>query len=174
MNSLQQNIILIGPMGAGKTSIGKQLAKMLNRPFYDVDREIEQQTGVDIPWIFDKEGELGFRRREQAMIERLMQLKDIVLATGGGAVTQANVRHLLSKSGYIIYLSASPEQQYTRICANNNRPMAMAKNKLQRLQSLQAEREKYYQSIAKLRIETDGMSVMAIMRRITDVINMQA
>ncbi|HSR01945.1 MAG TPA: shikimate kinase, partial [Methylophilaceae bacterium] len=112
--SLDSNIIFIGLMGAGKTTVGKQLAKQLGKSFYDTDHEIENRTGVKIPVIFDLEGETGFRKREAAVIEELVQLKNIVLATGGGAILAEENRRALKANGCIIYLRATVNDLYKR------------------------------------------------------------
>ena len=119
----RRNVILVGPMGAGKSTIGRQLASILNFDFYDSDHEIEARTGADIPWIFDVEGEAGFRKREASMIDELTQLDGVVIATGGGAVTQEENRKNLSIRGIVIYLRTTVEQQLERTARDRNRPL---------------------------------------------------
>ena len=119
----KRNIFLVGPMGAGKSSIGKQLAQQLKMEFVDTDRVIEERTGADIDWIFDLEGEEGFRLREEGIIEELTAMQGIVLATGGGAVISAKNRTLLAARGTVIYLETSIEQQLERTRRDKKRPL---------------------------------------------------
>lgn len=160
------NLFLVGPMGAGKSTIGRQLARSLRRDFLDSDREIELRTGVDIPFIFEKEGEEGFRRRESEVIDELTRKQGIVLATGGGAVTrEANRRHLAGR-GTVIYLHTSVDQQLARTARDRNRPLLQTEDPRARLEALMAEREPLYRSLANLVIETDGRSVKDVVREI--------
>ena len=117
------NIFLIGPMGAGKTTVGRQLARRLDREFYDSDREIEAACGVDIPTIFDFEGEAGFRCREERMIDLLTAKQDIVLATGGGAVLREENRRVLKSRGVVVFLDVDIDVQVERTSRNNSRPL---------------------------------------------------
>ena len=118
-----QNLILIGPMGSGKTTVGKQLAKRTRMDFVDSDHMIEDRCGVSISTIFDIEGEDGFRKRETKMLAELCERSGIVLATGGGAITVEENRILLRKSGFVVYLKTSIETQLARTQKNNNRPL---------------------------------------------------
>src|ERR1700741_2245533 len=120
------SVFLIGPMGAGKTAVGRYLARELKLPFHDSDAEIERRTGVDIPYIFEKEGEAGFRQREREAIEALTALEGIVLATGGGAVLLAENRRVLAGRGCVVYLKTSVEQQADRVRYGRNRPLLSA------------------------------------------------
>ncbi|MFC5694096.1 shikimate kinase AroK [Pseudomonas sp. GCM10022186] len=150
-----RNLILIGPMGAGKSTIGRLLAKELRLPFKDSDKEIEQRTGADIPWIFDVEGEQGFRDREQSMIEELCGHDGVVLATGGGAVLRPANRQALRGGGRVVYLHTSVEQQIERTSRDRNRPLLRSVNPGQVLRDLMAIRDPLYREIADIIIETD-------------------
>ena len=121
----QDNIFLVGPMGAGKTAVGRHLGKQLGLQFIDSDQEIQDRTGVDIPFIFEKEGEQGFRTREQAVIDEMSGRNGVVLATGGGAVTVAANRQCLAGRGFVVYLFASVEQQAERTRHSRNRPLLL-------------------------------------------------
>lgn len=150
-----RNVFLIGPMGAGKSTIGRLLAKELRYPFKDSDREIEARTGADIPWIFDVEGEEGFRLREEAMIAELAKEDGIVLATGGGVVMRESNRKALSQGGLVVYLRTSVEQQLQRTAKDRQRPLLQTPNPEQVLRDLIAKRDPLYREIADLIIDTD-------------------
>ena len=150
-----RNLILVGPMGAGKSTIGRLLAKELHLPFKDSDKEIEVRTGADIPWIFDVEGEQGFREREQAVIADLCQEDGLVLATGGGAVLRQANREALRAGGRVVYLHTSVEQQLERTARDRNRPLLRTANPGQVLRDLLAIRDPLYREIADVIIETD-------------------
>lgn len=150
-----RNVILVGPMGAGKSTIGRLLAKELHLPFKDSDKEIEVRTGADIPWIFDVEGEQGFREREQAVIADLCQEDGLVLATGGGAVLRPANREALRAGGRVVYLHASVEQQLERTARDRNRPLLRTASPGQVLRELLAIRDPLYREIADVIIETD-------------------
>lgn len=157
-----RNIFLVGPMGAGKTTIGRHLARMLNKKFYDSDREIECRTGVTIPIIFDIEGEPGFRRRERKVIAELTRLNDIILATGGGAVIDIeNRQHLISR-GTVVYLYAKPEQLYRRTIHDSNRPLLQTENPLRRLKCLFEIRDPLYREVADIIIKTGERPVKMV------------
>jgi len=134
-------------MGAGKSTIGRLLAKELRLPFKDSDKEIEQRTGADIPWIFDVEGEQGFREREQAVITELCDVDGMVLATGGGAVMRAENRAALKRGGHVVYLHASVEQQVDRTSRDRNRPLLRAADPGKVLAELFAVRDPLYREI---------------------------
>lgn len=155
----RQNIFLVGLMGAGKTSVGRMLAKRINRTFYDTDAEIERVTGVKIPVIFDIEGEAGFRAREEKMVEKLTAMDGIVLATGGGAVLSPANRALLKRHGRVIYLRAAPEDLWRRTRRDRNRPLLQAANPLARLRELHAQRDPLYTEVADLVVDTGAQSV---------------
>lgn len=159
-------------MGAGKSTIGRLLAKELRYPFMDSDREIEARTGADIPWIFDVEGEEGFRQREEAMIAELVLERGIVLATGGGVVMRESNRRALAEHGLVVYLRTSVEQQLQRIGKDRQRPLLQTADPEAVLRELMAKRDPLYQEIAHLIIETDqrGPKVVinTIMERLED------
>src|SRR5690348_16909283 len=156
------NIFLIGPMGSGKTAVGRSLARHLGKPFYDSDTEIVRRTGVDIPYIFEKEGEAGFREREREAIEALVALRGIVMATGGGAVLREENRRLLSERGWVVYLETSVDQQAERVKHGRHRPLLSNVDPTIRLQELMAMRDPLYRSIADITVRTDGRRVKAV------------
>lgn len=142
-------------MGAGKSTIGRLLSAELHSEFFDSDKVIEERCGANIPWIFDMEGEAGFREREEQVIDELTQMTDIVLATGGGAVLRdANRKHLSSR-GTVVYLCTSVEQQLARTAKDRNRPLLQQDNPEQILRELFLQRDPLYRSIADIIIETD-------------------
>ncbi len=159
-------IFLVGPMGSGKSAVGKRLSALLDRTFVDTDRVVEERSGVEISLIFDKEGEAGFRQRETAALEHAMALPSVVVATGGGIVTQACNRQLLSSGGITVFLHTTPEQQYERTRYNNARPLLKVDNPLERLQELWGEREPLYQELAHIVINTDGKRVPQVAKTI--------
>jgi shikimate kinase len=163
-----RNLILVGPMGAGKSTIGRLLAKELRLPFKDSDKEIEQRTGADIPWIFDVEGEQGFREREQAVIDDLCRSDGVVLATGGGAVMRAENRVALRAGGRVVYLHASVEQQVGRTSRDRNRPLLRSANPGKVLADLFAVRDPLYREIADVVIETDERAPRLVVQEILD------
>lgn len=161
------NIFLVGPMGAGKTTIGKRLADARNMCFVDSDAEIEARTGVDIPYIFDREGESGFRRREHDMIAELTQRDGIVLATGGGAVLDPDNRRCLSERGFVVYLFATLDQQVHRTSRAGNRPLLNASaDRRETLRQLFELRDPLYRAVADLAVHTDGRNARAVVREI--------
>lgn len=166
-----KNIFLIGPMGAGKSSIGKHLAKSLQKEFYDTDEEIENRTGVDICWVFDVEGEEGFRERESSVIAELTQFTNIVLATGGGSILDENNRTMLSLNGTIIYLDVSLDYQSDRTINESRRPLLRGDNRLETLKKLYYERKPLYESIADWRILTDHRTIHSITDEIMGWLN---
>ena len=161
------SFFLVGPMGAGKSTIGRQLARALGLKFIDSDREIEARTGVDIPLIFELEGESGFRKREQEVIDELSSVPDIVLATGGGAVLDPQNRQNLGSRGNVIYLHTSVDQQLLRTAHDRNRPLLQTDNPRGKLEQLLAERDPLYREIADMVIETDGCRVRDVVQKIT-------
>ena len=164
------SLFLTGPMGAGKSTIGRQLSRQLDLPFHDSDHEIETRTGVDIPLIFELEGEAGFRKRECIVIDELTQLPGIVLATGGGAILDAQNRAHLSSRGKVIYLHASVNQQLKRTRMDRNRPLLQTENPRARLEQLMAIRDPLYREIAALVIDTDGMRVRDVVNKIVQTL----
>ena len=159
---MTSSLFLIGPMGAGKTAVGRRLGKELGLQFYDTDLEIQEQTGVDIGFIFEKEGEVGFRQREAVAIERLTQLPSIVLATGGGAVLDPQNRHRLSQRGRVVYLRASITQQLRRTRLIANRPLLDGDSPEKTLAEIALRREPIYEEMADLTINTNGRTVPAV------------
>ena len=161
MNQLQ-NVFLIGPMGAGKSAVGRQLAQALHMTFFDSDDEIEARTGVDIPFIFEKEGEAGFRKREAKAIDDLSGKEGIVLATGGGAIMDAQSRSYLGARGFVVYLYTSVEQQVRRTLRGRERPMLANGDSREILEQLMNVRDPLYREIADLVVATDGRKVKAV------------
>jgi len=158
-----QNLFLIGPMGSGKSAVGRALASSLHRPFFDSDDVIEERTGVDIPFIFEKEGETGFRAREARVIAELTEREGIILATGGGAIINTENRQHLGARGYVVYLFTSVDQQLKRTHKGRERPLlAKSDDRRNVLEALMAEREPQYREIADLVVETDGRKVKAV------------
>ncbi|MBI5448105.1 MAG: shikimate kinase AroK [Gammaproteobacteria bacterium] len=160
------NVFLIGPMGVGKSTIGKQLAKELKLDFFDSDQEIERRTGADIPWIFDVEGEEGFRLREERIIEELTALPNIVLATGGGAVESAKNRSVLAARGMVIYLKASLEQQIQRTSKGRNRPLLLTEDPQSVIKELEYKRGPLYEELADWTVTTDGNNIKSTVNEI--------
>jgi shikimate kinase len=161
-----QNIFLVGPMGAGKSTVGRQLAEALSYTFKDSDQEIQRRTGVDIPTIFEFEGEEGFRNRERQMIQDLVAENGIVLATGGGAVLDPENRQNLAARGVVIYLHCSPEQQYARTSRDRNRPLIQTEDPLSTLRELMAEREPLYRQVADLVVTTEKRGTASVVKEI--------
>ncbi len=149
-------------MGAGKSTIGKQLAKELKLEFFDADQEIEARTGADIAWIFDVEGEEGFRKREAAVIDELSQLQGIVLATGGGAILNADNRNRLAARGTVVYLHTTVEQQVRRTLRDKRRPLLRTEIPNDTLTDLMKSREPLYREVADVIVETDGRTVRSV------------
>lgn len=164
------SIFLIGPMGAGKSTIGRLLSSELGVDFYDSDKVIEERCGANIPWIFDMEGEQGFREREQQVIDDLTQQPNIVLATGGGAVMRAENRKNLASRGTVIYLRTSVEQQLARTSKDKNRPLLQTENPREILQSLFDVRDPLYKEIADFVIETDRSNPKWVVQEIRKLI----
>jgi len=163
-----QNIFLIGPMGAGKSAVGRQLAKLLHLSFVDSDDEIETRTGVDIPFIFEKEGEDGFRKREAKVIDDLSAMESVVLATGGGAVADPQNRSRLGARGFVVYLYTTVDQQLARTQKGRERPMLANGDSRNILEDLMAVRDPMYREIADLTVETDGRKVKAVANEILE------
>jgi shikimate kinase len=160
------NVFLVGLMGAGKTSVGKLLAKRLGKAFYDCDLEIESATGVKIPVIFEIEGETGFRARETKMLAELTARSDIVLATGGGAVLSAENRALLTGNGIVVYLRAAASDLWQRTRHDRNRPLLRTAEPLARLEELHAERDPLYGSLADIVVDSGSQSVASLVQRV--------
>lgn len=166
MGSLS-NIFLVGPMGAGKSAVGRRLARLLARDFFDSDEVIEARTGADIPFIFEKEGEAGFRKRERAVIDELSARDGVVLATGGGAILAPENRANLAGRGTVIYLHTSVGQQLRRT-RGNKRPLLNQGRRREVLTELMAARDPLYRDVADLVVATDGRSVAGVAAEIRE------
>lgn len=160
------NIFLVGPMGAGKSTIGKRLAKQLNMAFSDSDSEIEARTGVDIATIFDIEGEEGFRKRERQMIDELTAKKNTVLATGGGAILAKENQRCLTSRGHVVYLRTSVAQQLARTSHDKSRPLLASGDPEARLKEIMRQREPIYDEIADMVVDTDHRHVNQVVKDI--------
>ncbi|MFK5970952.1 MAG: shikimate kinase [Candidatus Marithrix sp.] len=160
------NIFLVGPMGVGKTTIGHYLSNNLKLEFIDSDHEIEKQAGVTIPMIFEFESEIGFRRRERAVINELTRQNNIVLSTGGGVVLDTNNRQYLKKRGYVIYLYASVDELLERTSHNHNRPLLQTGNPREKITSLLEERHPLYEMTADSTIDTTQKSIRQVIKLI--------
>ena len=158
-------------MGAGKSAVGRYLARTLHLSFVDSDDEIESRTGVDIPFIFEKEGEQGFRKREAAVIDDLSKIDGVVLATGGGAVVDPENRSRLGGRGYVVYLYTSVDQQVSRTEKGRERPLLENDDPRGTLEELLAERDPLYREIADLVVETDGRKVKSVANEIIEQIS---
>ena len=161
------NVFLIGPMGAGKSTIGRTIAKELKLEFYDSDVEMEQRAGAPLDWIYELEGEGGFRKRESVVIDELTRKRKIVLATGGGVVDEPANRTVLASRGTVIYLCASLEQQYERTKRDTKRPQLQHTNDLKRrLEELWEQREPFYEELAEMTFKTDDNTVRTVANEI--------
>lgn len=158
------NFYLVGLMGAGKTTVGRALARATQKTFYDSDHEIEARSGAKIPMIFEVEGEGGFREREAESIAMLTQLKNIVLGTGGGVILNPINRNYLRRNGYVIYLCASPEELYARTCHDKNRPLLQTADPLGKLKELYTQRDPLYRETADLIIDTSQQTVNSLLQ----------
>jgi len=167
----QRNIFLIGPMGAGKSTIGRHLAQMLHLDFLDSDAEIEKKTGADIAWVFDVEGEAGFRIREQSMIDELTQKHGIVLATGGGALILPENRIHLSARGIVVYLKTSVNKQLARTLKDKRRPLLQRDDPRTVLEELAEKRNEFYDEVADYTIETDEQSAKVVASQIISLLD---
>jgi len=159
----KRNIFLIGPMGAGKSTIGRQLSQQLNMDFFDSDQEIEKRTGADISWVFDVEGENGFRLRERKIINELTKKQGIVLATGGGSITFKETRNFLSARGIVVYLETTIEKQLSRTKRDKTRPLLQipTSNRII-LENLAHERNPLYEEISDITVQTDNHSAKIV------------
>jgi shikimate kinase len=158
----KRNIYLVGPTGTGKTAVGKHLARLLCVPFIDSDAEIERTAGVDIPFIFDREGEEGFRRREREVLAELCLHEPMILATGGGAILAPENRNTLRESGVVIFLQTSVAQQLQRVGSGRGRPLLQGADKLRKLEEMRAIREPLYRETADITVSTDGRRVSRV------------
>ena len=160
------SIFLVGPMGSGKSTVGRALARKIGFRFIDSDREIEARCGVDIPTIFDYEGEAGFRDREARMIDELTRLPGIVLATGGGSVLREANRSNLKSRGHVILLQVDIREQLRRVAFDSNRPLLQTEDPAARLKALMEEREPIYKEVADVAISTDSRRMYHVVSRI--------
>lgn len=160
------NIFLIGPMGSGKSTIGRHLSRELQMDFYDSDKEIEDSTGVSVAWIFDVEGEAGFRERERKVIDALTNKQGVILATGGGAILTPDNRNVLAARGIVVYLKVSLNEQINRTEKSQNRPLLEKKNIKESLENLNADREAFYLEIADFVFDTDERSAQSVVKEI--------
>ncbi|WP_298443287.1 shikimate kinase AroK [uncultured Ferrimonas sp.] len=158
----KRNIFLVGPMGAGKSTIGRHLAQMLHLEFFDSDHEIEARSGADISWVFDVEGEEGFRVREAKVIDDLTEKQGIVLATGGGSVLSKEVRNRLSARGIVVYLETTIEKQVARTQRDKRRPLLQVDEPREVLEGLAGERNPLYEDVADLVVRTDDQSAKVV------------
>jgi len=158
------NIYFVGMMGAGKTTVGRQLARHLKKRFVDCDHEVEARTGVRIPVIFEIEGEGGFRRREAQVLQELTTEHDLVLATGGGVVLDAENRARLRASGLVVYLCVSPAESYARTRRDRNRPLLQVPDPLARLSELFVQRDPLYREVADIIVESGGRAAASVVR----------
>ncbi len=168
MNQPAGNIVLVGPMGAGKSAVGRALGRALGMSFVDSDDEIQARTGVDIPFIFEKEGEAGFRDRESAVLKDLSQRSGIVLATGGGSVLRPENRSSLAACGLVVYLKTSVDQQLSRTSRGRHRPLLDTEDPRAVLESLMTIRHPLYEELADVVIDTDGRRVPSVVNEIRD------
>ncbi|GGP68895.1 MULTISPECIES: shikimate kinase AroK [Shewanella] len=164
----KRNIFLVGPMGAGKSTIGRHLAQMLHLDFHDSDHEIEQRTGADIAWVFDVEGEEGFRRREAQVIADLSERQGIVLATGGGSVQSKDIRNYLSARGIVVYLETTIDKQVARTQRDKRRPLLQVDDPREVLESLAEIRNPLYEEIADVIVKTDEQSAKIVANQIIE------
>jgi shikimate kinase len=165
----KRNIFLVGPMGAGKSTIGRELADKLHLEFFDSDQEIERRTGADISWVFDLEGEEGFRKREESVIDDLTEKQGIVLATGGGSVISSKVRNRLSARGIVVYLETTIDKQVARTQRDRRRPLLQtSEDPRSVLEKLAVDRNPMYEEVADHIIQTDDQSAKVVANKIVE------
>lgn len=162
------SLVLIGPMGAGKSTIGRMLASKLGFDFVDTDQVIEQRTGANIPWIFDVEGEAGFRDREQAVLAELVMLNNTVIATGGGIIEREENRKLLQSLNKVIYLTASIDQLVARTSKDKKRPLLQVPDPKAKIIELLERRDPLYRTVASMTLISDGLSPKIVAQKIVD------
>ena len=165
---IASNVFLVGPMGAGKSTIGRQLAALLKKDFLDVDHEIERRTGAAIPLIFEIEGESGFRRREALVVDELTRKTNVVLATGGGAVLDPDNRKALRERGSVVYLRAEIDILVERTRRDRNRPLLQTPDPRAKLEEIMRVREPLYRATAHVIIETDRRNPQMVARDVAD------
>ena len=170
MKMLKQNIFLIGPMGSGKTTIGRQLAKVFGLEFYDCDHELERLTGASVNLIFDLEGEAGFRLRESQLLKQLTAKTGVLIATGGGTICNEENRRMLRSQGLVVYLQTSIENQLKRLSRDKSRPLLQAEDREQRLLKLARVRNPLYDATADLVFSTRNSSVYATAKALSSAI----
>ena len=163
---VSKSIFLVGPMGVGKTTIGRQLSQILDMTFVDSDREIEERTGVTIPMIFELEGEEGFRKRERTIIAELTALPNIILSTGGGVVLNFDNRTHLRNRGFVIYLYASVDELLNRTAHSRNRPLLRTANPRETLEKLLDTRHPLYKEVADVTIQTEHRTIRQVVRTV--------
>ena len=170
---MPNNIVLVGPMGAGKSTIGRLLAAKLGYKFLDTDHLIEDRTGADIPWIFDVEGEEGFRQRESAVLSEVIQLGNVVIATGGGIVLKDRNREALKIAGHVIYLTASIQQLTQRTQKDKKRPLLQVDDPKKKIIQLFEQRDPLYRSVATDILITDGYNPKTVVQKIVEMLDSQ-
>ena len=168
---MPKNLILVGPMGAGKSSIGRRLAKQLNKKFYDCDQVIEERTGVTITTIFELEGEGGFRQRETKILQELVKNQNAVIATGGGVILKAKNLNLIRHNSIVIYLKASLDSQIKRTKHDKKRPLIQTRQRRATLEKLARSRNPIYQQVADITIDTDRQSIHASLKKLAAQLN---
>jgi len=164
----KRNIYIVGPMGAGKSTIGRQIAQQLHLEFFDSDSEIERRTGAEIAWVFDVEGEDGFRKREASVIGDLTEMQGVVLATGGGSIISKEVRNKLSARGFVVYLETTIDKQLARTQRDKRRPLLQTDKPREVLENLAGFRNPLYEEIADLTVRTDDQSAKLVAKEIID------
>ena len=163
-------LFLVGPMGSGKSTVGRHLADLLGCAFIDSDAEIESRAGADIPWIFDVEGETGFRRRETAVLKDLVEHPGAVIATGGGAILAAENREMMARTGIVVFLNASVAQQLKRTGSGEGRPLLQQGDREETLKQLMAQRDPLYRALADVIISAGGGNARKVARQIEAVL----
>tara|TARA_Y200000002_G_scaffold158181_1_gene130784 strand:+ start:1747 stop:2274 length:528 start_codon:yes stop_codon:yes gene_type:complete len=162
LSKLKNNIILIGPMGSGKTSIGKKLSKMMKFSFIDTDHIIEEKTGVDIPTIFEHEGESGFREREKNILKEISNIENTVVGTGGGIIISPENREIIKNLGFVVYLTADIRELVYRTAQDKSRPLIKNNNTEKVMVDIIKKREKYYENTSNIKISTDNYDTVKI------------